>query len=337
MAHLVETMAFTGLTPWHGLGSQLPEKQPLEIWAQAAGMDWQIKESPVHFSIDNVHNASMFGSFDEQKVLYRSDTNSALSVVSNRYQVVQPMEVLEFYRDLTEQAGFELETAGVLKGGRKFWALARTGKSTVLKGNDLVNGYVLLATSCDGSLATIAMPTTVRVVCNNTLSIAVNGAEQAVKVSHRSNFDADAVKLRLGIAVSQWDQFMYEMKVLSERKVNVKEANRYFETLLSSSQADSAPVIGSKSYLKLLNAQSESVMPNERAYKKLQAMYGGQGRGAELTAAKDTAWGLLCAVTEFVDHERQARSTENRLDSAWFGNGGQMKQKALEQALQLVA
>ena len=337
MAHLVETMAYTGLTPWHGLGSQLPEKQPLEVWAQAAGMDWQIKESPVHFSIDNVHNASMFGSFDEQKVLYRSDTNTALSVVSNRYQVVQPMEVLEFYRDLTEQAGFELETAGVLKGGRKFWALARTGKSTALKGNDLVNGYVLLATSCDGSLATVAMPTTVRVVCNNTLSIAVNGFEQAVKVSHRSNFDADAVKQRLGIAVSQWDQFMYEMKVLSERKVNVKEANRYFETLLSSNPTNAASVIGAKSHLKLLNAQTESVMPNERAYKKLQAMYGGQGRGAELTAAKDTAWGLLCTVTEFVDHERQARSTENRLDSAWFGNGSQMKQKALEQALQLVA
>ena len=337
MAHLVETMAYTGLTPWHGLGNQLPEKQPLEIWAQAAGMDWQIKESPVHFSIDNVHNASMFGSFDEQKVLYRSDTNTALSVVSNRYQVVQPMEVLEFYRDLTEQAGFELETAGVLKGGRKFWALARTGKSTVLKGNDLVNGYVLLATSCDGSLATVAMPTTVRVVCNNTLSIAVNGAEQAVKVSHRSNFDADAVKRRLGIAVSQWDQFMYEMKILSERKVNVKEANRYFETLLSSNPTGTVPAIASKSHLKLLNTQTESVIPNERAYKKLQAMYGGQGRGAELTAAKDTAWGLLCAVTEFVDHERQARSNENRLDSAWFGNGSQMKQKALEQALQLVA
>ena len=337
MAHSVETMAYTGLTPWHGLGEVLPPKQPIEVWVKAAGMDWQIKESPVHFAIDAPSHVSMFGSSPEQKVLYRSDTNTALSVVSNRYQVVQPMEVLEFYRDLTEQAGFELETAGVLKGGRKFWALARTGKSTVLKGNDVVNGYVLLATSCDGSLATVAMPTTVRVVCNNTLSIAVNGAEQAVKVSHRSNFDADAVKRRLGIAVSQWDQFMYEMKILSERKVNVKEANRYFETLLSSSSADAAPVMKSKSHLKLLNAQTESVMPNERAYKKLQAMYGGQGRGAELTAAKDTAWGLLCAVTEFVDHERQARSTENRLDSAWFGNGGQMKQKALEQALQLVA
>ena len=335
MAHLIETMAYAGQTPWHGLGEHLPEHQPLEVWAEAAGMNWQIQESPVHYAIDNPLNVSMFGTFDEQKVLYRSDTNTALSVVSNRYQVVQPMEVLEFYRDLTEQAGFELETAGVLKGGRKFWALAKTGHSTALKGNDVVNGYLLLATSCDGSLATVAMPTTVRVVCNNTLSIAVNNSENAVKVSHRSVFDADAVKKRLGVAVSHWDQFMYEMKVLSERKVSTKEANAYFETLLTQTTPQSSE--STPSGLRLLKPSTKPIIPNERAYKKLQAMYGGQGRGAELTAAKNTAWGLLCAVTEFVDHERQARSTENRLDSAWFGNGAQMKQQALEKALQLVA
>ena len=335
MAHLIETMAYAGQTPWHGLGEHMPEQQPLEVWAEAAGMNWQIQESPVHYAIDNPLNVSMFGTFDEQKVLYRSDTNTALSVVSNRYQVVQPMEVLEFYRDLTEQAGFELETAGVLKGGRKFWALAKTGHSTALKGNDVVNGYLLLATSCDGSLATVAMPTTVRVVCNNTLSIAVNNSENAVKVSHRSVFDADAVKKRLGVAVSHWDQFMYEMKVLSERKVSTKEANAYFETLLTQTTPQSSE--STPSGLRLLKPSTTPIIPNERAYKKLQSMYGGQGRGAELTAAKNTAWGLLCAVTEFVDHERQARSTENRLDSAWFGNGAQMKQQALEQALQLVA
>lgn len=93
-------------------------------------------------------------------MLYRSDTKAPLSVVSNRYQIVQPREVLEFYRDLTEVSGYELETAGVLKGGRKFWALARTGQTTKLKGNDQVNGYLLLATSCDGTLATTATPTT---------------------------------------------------------------------------------------------------------------------------------------------------------------------------------
>jgi phage/plasmid-like protein (TIGR03299 family) len=104
--------------------------------------------------------------------------------------VVQPKEVLEFYRDLTEVSGYELETAGVLKAGRKFWALARTGKESALKGNDVVKGYLLLATSCDGTLATTATPTTIRVVCNNTLSIALNGASSAIKVPHSTSFDA---------------------------------------------------------------------------------------------------------------------------------------------------
>ncbi len=113
--------------------------------------------------------------YEDQRVLYRSDTHAPLSVVSQRYQEVQPMEILNFYKDLTEQSGFELETAGVLKGGRKFWALATTGQSTALKGKDVSNGYILLATACDGTLATTAQFTSVRVVCNNTLAIALRG------------------------------------------------------------------------------------------------------------------------------------------------------------------
>ena len=113
-------------------------------------------------------------------------------VRGQRYQVVQPKAVLEFYRDLTEISGFELETAGVLKEGKKFWALAKTGKEAALKGNDLVKGYLLLATSCDGTLATTATPTTIRVVCNNTLTIALNGATSAIKVPHSTSFDAQA-------------------------------------------------------------------------------------------------------------------------------------------------
>ena len=157
-------------------------------------------------------------------MVYRSDTKTPLSVVSNRYQVVQPREVLEFYRDLTGVSGYELETAGILKGGRKFWALARTGQTTVLKGNDQVNGYLLLATSCDGTLATTATPTTVRVVCSNTLTISLNCATRAITVPHNTRFDPQAVKKQLGIAVSQWDEFMYRMRALAERKVQWHEA-----------------------------------------------------------------------------------------------------------------
>lgn len=322
MAHLVEQMAYVGQTPWHALGNQLPPKQPIEVWAQKAGMDWTIRETPVRFMAEQAGALGSIMTFEDQKVLYRSDTKAALSVVGGRYQVVQPREVLEFYRDLTEISGFELETAGVLKAGRKFWALAKTGKETVLKGNDVVKGYLLLATSCDGTLATTATPTTVRVVCNNTLAVALNGATSAIKVPHSTSFDAQAVKRQLGVAVSQWDSFMYRMKTLSECKVKSHEAMNYFLKVLCQSEAQS---------------DQAGSLSNERALKKVLSLYEGNGRGAELSAAKGTAWGLLCSVTEFVDHERRARSQEYRLDSAWFGQGANLKQRALDHALQLAA
>ncbi|WP_319244026.1 DUF932 domain-containing protein [uncultured Propionivibrio sp.] len=321
MAHLVQQMAYVDAVPWHGLGHQLPPKQPLEIWQKEAGMDWQIEETPVRFMTDTIGTLGTIHSFPEQKVLYRSDTKTALSVVSQRYQVVQPREVLEFYRDLSEISGFELETAGVLKGGKKFWALAKTGQTTAVKGNDTVNGYLLLATSCDGTLATTATPTTIRVVCHNTLTIALNGASQAIRVPHSTRFDPQAVKQQLGIAVSQWDGFMYRMRTLAERKVKTHEAMNYFLRVLcdASSASDSAGLV------------------NERALKKVQNLYDGQGRGSELDSARNTAWGLLNAVTEYVDHERRSRSVEHRMDSAWFGQGATLKQRALDTALALAA
>lgn len=322
MAHLIEQMAYVGTTPWHGLGNQLSPKQPLEVWQQEAGMNWQIQESPVRFMADSIGNLGTIHSFPEQKVLYRSDTKAALSVVSNRYQVVQPREVLEFYRDLTERSGYELETAGVLKGGRKLWALARTGQSTALKGNDVVNGYLLLATSCDGTLATTATPTTIRVVCNNTLTIAVNGASQAIKVPHSTRFNPQAVKQQLGIAVSQWDDFMYHMRMLVERKVQDHEVKDFVRSVLCEVRTGGSELTS---------------LSNERALTKVLSLYDGHGRGAELEAAKGTAWGLLNAVTEYVDHERRARSIEYRMDTAWFGQGAVIKQRALNMALQLVA
>lgn len=322
MAHLVEQMAYVGDTPWHGLGQQLSPHQPLEVWQQQAGMNWHIEETPVRFIADATSHLGSIHSFPEQKVLFRSDTKAPLSVVSQRYKVVQPEEVLEFYRDLTEYAGYELETAGVLKGGRKFWALARSGLSTSLKGKDEVRGYLLLATSCDGSLATVATPTTVRVVCNNTLSLAVDGASQMVRVPHSTVFDPQRVKRQLGISVSQWDDFMTRMKALAERRIHPDEATRYFQVVLNT--PDTPP-----------NDSDKPV--HSRTLNKLLRLYHGAGRGSQLVTAQDTAWGLLNAVTEFVDHEKRARSTDTRLDSAWFGQGANLKHRALDTALELVA
>ena len=343
MAHQIEQIAYVGETPWHGLGNQLSPNQPLEVWAQQAGMDWRIESSNVSYMAQNERGQSIIMPFEEQRVLYRSDTHAPLSVVSQRYQEVQPKEILEFYRDLTEQSGFELETAGVLKGGKKFWALARTGQSTALKSKDVSNGYILLATACDGTLATTAQFTSIRVVCNNTLAIALRGQSSSagvVKVPHSTKFDAEKVKQQLGISVRAWDEHMYEMKQLTQRKVSQQEAKAYFDAVFNNSTMSiSDPEENIIQFYRNVaqQVQEKKPEPNGRAMNKALDMFNGQGRGADLSSAKDTAYGLLCSITEFVDHERRAMSTDHRLDSAWFGAGAGVKQRGLEQALALIA
>ena len=343
MAHQLEQMAYVGQTPWHGLGNQLSPNQPIEVWAKQAGMDWQIESSNVSYMAENHKGQNLILPHDEQRVLYRSDTHAPLSVVSQRYQEVQPKQILEFYRDLTEQSGFELETAGVLKGGKKFWALAKTGQSTVLKGKDVSNGYILLATACDGTLATTAQFTSIRVVCNNTLAIALKGQNSStgvVKVPHSTKFDADKIKQQLGISVRAWDEHMYQMKQLSQRKVTQQEAAAYFDAVFNNSSLSIAEQDERfiQYYRQVANSiDANKTEPNGRAMSKVMTMFNGHGRGAELSSAKDTAYGLLCSITEFSDHERRAMSQDHRLDSAWFGAGAGLKQRGLEQALRMIA
>lgn len=343
MAHLIEQMAYVGQTPWHGLGNQLTQNQPIEVWAQQAGMDWRIESSDVSYMAQNERGQSIIMPYEEQRVLYRSDTHAPLSVVSQRFQEVQPQEILHFYKDLTEQSGFELETAGVLKGGKKFWALAKTGQTNALKGKDVSNGYILLATACDGTLATTAQFTSIRVVCNNTLAIALKGQDSSsgvVKVPHSTKFDAEKVKQQLGISIHAWDEHMYEMKQLSQRKVTQQEAAAYFDaafnnTSLSIAEQDESII---QFYRNVANqAESNRTERNGRAMSKVMTMFNGHGRGATLSSAKDTAYGLICAITEFADHERRAMSQDHRLDSAWFGAGAGLKQRGLEQALRILA
>ena len=317
--HLVQTMAYTGEKPWHGLGNKLVAHQPIEMWKDQAGMDWAIEESEVRYISGN-NNVGVINAFPEQKVLYRSDTKAPLAVVSKRFKVVQPGEILEFYRDLTSHSGFELETAGVLREGRKFWALARTGQSTVLKGRDRVDGYLLLATACDGTLATTAQFTSVRVVCNNTLRVALSGASGAIKVPHRSRFDADTVKRQLGITVSSWDGFVARMKALVECPVDPDTVEGLLRRVLTYQVQD-----------------GKANVVNEQALATVRALYEGGGRGAMLASSCGTAWGLMNSVTEFVDHHRRARSEDHRRDAAWFGQGAQIKQKAWEEVLELVS
>jgi phage/plasmid-like protein (TIGR03299 family) len=313
-------MAYVGETPWHGLGNQLPKNQPIEVWQKAAGMNFEIRQTDVLFNTANGDgNLLNLRGYPESVVLYRSDTMDALSVVSKRYKVVQPKDVLGFYRDLVSVGGFELETAGVLKGGKKLWALARTGQETLLDGNDKVKAYLLLATSCDGSLATVAQFTSVRVVCNNTLQMAVGDSRGAVRVPHSTSFDPDAIKRELGLGMSVWDTFMANIREMANRPVNKFEAMSYLVNVLGD------PALP-------LTEQS-----NQKAIQLVYGLYSGAGKGCKLASSAGTVWGLVNGITEYIDSHRRARNQDYRLDSAWFGQGAQIKQKAYDLALALAA
>ena len=151
-----------------------------------------------------------------------------------------------------------------------------------------------------------------------------------VKVPHSTVFDAQKVKNQLGISVQQWEEYMYQMKQLSERRVTQREAANYLNRVFNNADNDIL-------VFPTRNNKAEQAVPNAKAMNQVMNLFNGQGRGADLDSARDTAYGLLCAVTEFVDHERRAMSTDHRLDSAWFGTGANLKHKGLEEAMRLIA
>jgi phage/plasmid-like protein (TIGR03299 family) len=308
-------MAYVGQVPWHGLGQALAAGAPIETWLTQAGLDWTVKQTPVCFRAGPTYHK-----LTDKQVLFRSDTQEALGVVSNKYKVVQPKEVLEFFRDLVGVNGYELNTAGTLGGGKKFWALASVGEEAAIIGDDTVRGFLLLATSCDGSLSTTARFVIERVVCQNTLEMAMGEKTMhKVNVSHRSQFSSSNVKAQLGLAEGSFREFLVAARRLAKVAVTKEQAETFTGALLRDHG-----MIATENLVKSKPVQS------------IQELFLGAGLGAELLGVAGTAWGLVNAITEYIDHRAKSKSDSHRLDNAWFGLGAQVKTAAMTRALELV-
>lgn len=317
-------MAYVGDTPWHGLGQALEAGASIEDWQKSAGMDWTIKRSLVRYATERNEDGESTGilTMPEKHVLFRSDTKDALGLVSPKYQIVQPPEVLEFFRDLVNDAGFELNTAGTLFGGKRFWALARVAPDAPIVGQDNVGGFLLLSTSADGSLATTARFTTVRVVCNNTLGMALRAGAADVSISHKQAFDHGLVKDKLGIARGAFSEFLGAARELAAKPVTHDQAEALTGCLLTGAEVHTPPEL-----------TIDEKVRNSHNFKRIMGLFDGAGRGATLPGVQGTAWGWLNAVTENVDHFAKANSVDHRLNNAWFGKGDETKTEAFELAL----
>lgn len=309
----------TGL-PWHSLGQAVPDNASIEEWQKAAGMDWKVVRSRVRYG-----EGKNQLTWDDRVVLFRSDTKKPLSVVSKGFQPVQPAWMLEFFRDLVGENGFELDTAGVLFEGRKMWAQAIAGEQAAIAGDeDVVRSRLLLATACDGFMATNARFVAERVVCFNTLSIALNEkAKHVVKIHHNTKADAARIKDELGIARGQFREFVKNARALTKKRVNDQGASDFIAKVLVETKTVTA------------KEEVEKAVLASTPYKKLMELFKGEGQGATLKGCEGTAWGLVNSFTEFVDHHSAAATASNRMDRAWFGAGDRLKTAALGAAIAL--
>jgi len=316
MAHLIENntqtgkaeIAYANSKPWHGLGQQLTQDAPIDVWRKEAGLDWEAQVSPVMFWPEGLAAPQ---AVENKNVIFRNDNKIPLGVVSDRYKIHQPADVLDFFNILMQSAGFTLEVAGAIKGGKRIWALANVNKESVVLNDDAVKGYLLLSTSFDGSAATIGQFTSIRVVCNNTLSAAdTESAPSRVMLTHGADFDASMMRERLGIIVGGFDGMMDKYRALARLDVSVGYAKGFVSELFPA----------------IYDPQIEK-FKESRGYKRVLELFDGAGIGASEQGVYGTRWGLLNAVTQYIDHER-GHNVDTRMNNAWFGHGNRLKSEA---------
>jgi phage/plasmid-like protein (TIGR03299 family) len=313
------SIAYAGETPWHKLGQRLTPDAPLTVWLEEAGMNFEIKDGVVQTTIPGLTGQQRDGdaptiiTMPERKLLYRSDTLAPLAVVSAKYKVVQPREILYAQEELIEKLGFQMETAGVLFSGKKFWSMSKTNHDAEVVAGDPMGQYLMMVTACDGSLATTAKFVATRAVCNNTVSMALNeNGKTTVKIPHSSTFDMDRVKAELGLHTDSWNLFLADMRKLASSKLAKNQSIIFLRDLLgdpTKSLEDQAP--GAANLMQ-----------------EIYELYDQTSIGNEL--AGHTRWGMLNAVTEYVDHHTGHKTDDARMNNAWYGDGDKLKSAAMD-------
>lgn len=319
MAHELEIvdgeahMAYVGKVPWHGLGKRVPADLSPEQMLKAANLDWVVEKRPMFFEDgkSKILTAS--------RALVRSTDSKLLTIVSEQWKPVQNIEAFQFFDDFVRAGDMNMHTAGSLKNGKIVWAMAEIKDSFTLFGGDKVEGYLLFSNPHEFGRSIDIRFTPVRVVCNNTLTFALNGnAKHSVKINHRSEFKPDEVKEVLGIASSQLSNYKAQAEFLGSKKFKKETIVEYFNRVFPSLSKDESKKIE-------LNKA-----PISRQAEEAMAVLHTQP-GARF--AEGSWWQAFNTVTYMADH-KLGRSSDTRLTSSWYGMNRLKKEKALDLAVE---
>lgn len=284
MAANVETMFYTREKPWHGLGTKVEEAPTSADALRLAGLDWQVIQEPIY--TDTGEKISGY------KANVRDNDRKVLGVVTDRYKIIQNQEAFAFTDSLLGE-GVRYETAGALQEGKKVWLLARLPREYIISG-ERISPYLVFSNTHDGSGAVKVALTPIRVVCNNTLNLALNTASRSWSMIHTGNIKNKVweAKNTLFMAEEYMEKLGKEFENLRKRKLSDQQVKEYIELLLPMEK--NATAMQSKNIMKLRNDM------RSRYYD-----------APDLKDVGNNAYRFINAVSDFATHSQPLRRTAN--------------------------
>lgn len=289
MSANVETMFYVREKPWHGLGTMVQEAPTSAEALKLAGLDWTVEARDMWLN-------GGYEPIPGYKANVRSSDNKVLGVVSNKYRIVQNAEAFAF-TDALIGGDVHYETAGSLLDGKKIWLLAKLPDSEVC--GDKTETYMCFSNTHDGSGAVRVCMTPVRVVCNNTLNLALDTAQRAWSVRHVGDINTKLVEARQCLDMA--NKYMDELATRADQMANTTVSDARLREVLDSlfPEADD-----------MTDRQKRHVQDMKDGYMVCMM-------APDLVKFRNTAWGAVNAMSDFVTHSAPHRNTKDYQANNW--------------------
>lgn len=338
MAHEIESMFYVNETPWHSLGVKLNAPPTTRDAMIAAGMDWEVGVK----ALQTVDGESV-----SHKAFYRMTDNKILGVAGPGSYPLQNVSAFSWFDPFVQSGEATLETAGSLRGGARIWVLAKLSRdpSVIVPGDEVLK-YILLSNAHDGTMAIRVGFTPIRVVCHNTLSMAIDSnASKLLRIRHTKNaVDVlNAVRDTMNLANASFEATAEQYRRLAHTSINSDDLDKYISLVFPRAKSKTpapppvADVSGADTFAALLDRPVVIAgQSDEKTYTKREEIIHElfeSGMGHEIQGVRGTLWGAYNAVTEYTTHHR-GTDAETRLQSM-FNDGANINNRALNVAMSL--
>jgi phage/plasmid-like protein (TIGR03299 family) len=311
----VESMAYFGAVPWHGLGTPL-EEADLYDWQKAcqkAGLAWDVELVPL---VTGDNHAKV-----DRNAVRRTSDGRILGTVGPRYTLLQNRDAFKWFQPFLEAKEAALNTAGSLCEGSRVWVLAKLQRDPIVVAQgDEIEKFLLLSHGHDGSLSVRCGFTPVRCLCSNTLAMAHGStASKLIRVKHTKDMHQNLENIRevMNLANEQFEATGEQYRLLARKSINQADLKKYVERVLKVEA-------GQEVSTRLTNTVQKIIGLCE------------SGRGNNPPSVSGTYWTALNGIGEWLSYER-GQNQDNRLNSLWFGDSANLNQHALETALAMAA